>query len=194
MRFRKVFIALALTLAVGAGANLSAPAYAASASGIGGSHPLQAQAGSSSSHASRHGHTPNDNWWLCSSANPTSCDNTDPHLTNCDVNKQFVASADDPDSYYGAYWQTQLYYSPTCHTVWSRLFLRTGPDGCVNCQLIVKVGPNSLQVGAQGQSIDSGAYTNQWYIPCGGSSTASSSIWTQYYGTLTYTFDWYPGC
>jgi hypothetical protein len=198
MRFRRVFLVLALALALGAGVNLSATAHAAPASSIGGGQPPQTQAGPSSSQSSRHGHTPYDNWWVCSPTNPgTQCNNTDPYTTNCAPNNDFFATSEN-FSYGGSTWQVQLYYSRGCGTVWSRLQLLSGSNGCSSCELEVQVDPGNgpLTVGAQNQYIYSGAYTNQLYIPCssGGTYTATASIWTWNYGTIAYTLPWYPVC
>jgi len=143
---------------------------------------------------------PADNWWLCAPGNGgPQCDNTDPYQTGCASSKLYVASG---DAWYrnGSTWQVQLYYSTACGTVWSRLQLLSGPNNCPECLLeVVRSNYDSSvydpsDVGSSSGSLSSGAWTNQLYLPCGGSLTASTDLWQFYDGTLGYSNNWYPGC
>jgi hypothetical protein len=142
---------------------------------------------------------PADNWWLCAPGNGgTQCDNTDPYQTGCASSKVYVASG---DAWYGSStWQVQLYYSTRCGTVWSRLQLLSGSNDCPSCVLMV-VRSNydasvydTSDVGSDGGNLYSGAWTNQLYLPCGGSLTGTAELWQFYDGTLGYSNNWYPGC
>src|SRR5579859_4042889 len=174
-----------------------APAVAQAATSAPGSH----LAATSSALTGRGGSSvrPQDAWWQCGPGNGGSqCDQTDPYDTGCASSKIYVASGNVWRG--NAQWQVQLYYSTACGTVWSRLQLLRGSNSCFDCILsVIRSNFNSSDytssdVGSDGGTIYSGSWTNQLYLPCGGSLSAHSELWnfiTPPYGESN---NWYPGC
>ena len=143
---------------------------------------------------------PNDNWWYCGPGNGGyQCDQTDPYQTSCANSKVYVASGDA--TYGNSLWQEQLWYSKACGTVWSRLQLLRGTNACGSCYLeVIRYDPytgggyTESDVGSPGGNLYSGAWSNQLYLPCGGSLVGYSKLWNYYYGDLGWSNNWYPGC
>ncbi|HEV2375060.1 MAG TPA: DUF2690 domain-containing protein [Streptosporangiaceae bacterium] len=156
-------------------------------------HPL-----ASSAAAPGHRSPPRDNWWQCSPGlGGYQCDHTDPYQTGCASSGVFKASG---NAWLGSeHWQVQLYYSTACGTVWSRLQLLSGANNCWACLLQVQryyYGSNDAhsEVGSADGSLYSGAWTDQLYLPCGGSMTGASDLWHYWYGPLGNSNSWNPGC
>lgn len=132
---------------------------------------------------------PNDNWWQCAGYD---CDNTDPYDTNCAATQQYVASG--TGTWNGSQWQAQLWYSPSCGTVWAHLHLLTGPNSCGGCSMSVtrynSTSRTSLWVGSSTGTLYDGAWTNQLYLPCS-SLRAAASLDADSWGLVTKSNDWY---
>jgi len=143
---------------------------------------------------------PNDNWWYCGpGSGGYQCDNTDPQATGCWSSRVYVASGNA--TYGNSLWQEQLWYSTACGTVWSRLQLLRGTNACGSCYLkVIRVnqytgdGYTETDVGSPGGYLYSGAWSNQLYLPCGGSLVGYSKLWNYYYGGLGWSNYWHPSC
>ncbi len=146
---------------------------------------------------------PDDDWWRCAPGQGGSqCDNTDPYDTGCASGKDYVSSRNG--IYNGSTWQVQLYYSPSCGTVWSQLQLLSGPNNCPECVMsVVRANYdasiyNTSDVGsASGGSLSSGAWSNQLHLACGGTLKASAQLWDPYRGgggIIARSGTWYPVC
>jgi hypothetical protein len=127
------------------------------------------------------------------------CDQTDPYATGCANSRVYVKSG--TATYGNSLWQEQLWYSTRCRTVWSRLQLLRGTDGCGSCYLmVIRDEPSTgndyaeSDVGSPGGTLYSGAWSNQLFLPCGGSLQSYSEVWNYYYGNLGNSNWWYPGC
>lgn len=143
---------------------------------------------------------PYDNWWACGPGNGGyQCDNTDPYQTACANSKVYVASGDA--TYGNSLWQEQLWYSKACGTIWSRLQLLRGTNACGSCYLeVIRVnqytgdGYTETDVGSPGGTLYSGAWSNQLYLPCGGSLVGYAELWNYYIGNLGNTNYWPLAC
>ena len=155
MRIKRILsvIAIVLTLTVALAVGFATPAHAA---------PAQAK-------------TPSIQLTSCSpSSYGSQCDNTDPFQTNCAANSSRTSSYEYVNVL-GNVWLTQEWYSYSCHTIWTRLWLQSGTNSCANCYIQVVRYHNSstfLTEGGPGWTLYSGAWTNQLYIQCGDVSHA----------------------
>jgi hypothetical protein len=192
MRLRAPFLALPLALALLGSVSLPSAAQAAA------KHPAQNRTIAHSNAAA----APRDQWW-CGPGNPGYfCDHQDPYSTSCATTGAvwYVASGNVVIS--GRTWQSQLYYSTSCRTMWARLqLISSGSNACAGCVLTV-VRHNSIysiydtdSVGTTTSTIYNGAYTDQLYLPCGGSVVGNSETYFQFNNPATArSNNWYPGC
>lgn len=156
MRIKRILsvIAIVLTLTVALAVGFATPAHAASA---------QAK-------------TPSIQQTSCGpSSYGYQCDNTDPFQTNCAANSARTSSYVYAWNQ-GSWWLAQEWYSFSCHTIWTRLWLQSGSNVCANCYIQITRYHNSstwLNEGGPGWTLYSGAWTNQLYIVCGDVSNAN---------------------